>query len=202
MTAAGLDPSRIQERATLLAKVQGAKRKRAAEMDVEMDDVEGEGEDDDDWMDVDGEEAPNKRAKGNAGRAVAVNSRAPRTNRQLAGMRDEGVCFRLSSARCPLTDFVFCCLASGEGRQTAQSWTETTQHARKSWGERSRYQSQDGTHMSFSLAFPSDNLGILQPKHLFGIFTPSSHPLSATDCSFYLQLANARVERQTADKAF
>jgi len=100
MTAAGLDPSRIQERATLLAKVQGAKRKRAAEMDVDMDDVEGEGEDEGDWMDVDGEEAPNKRAKGNAGRAVAVNSRAPRTNRQLAGMRDEGVCFRLSSARC------------------------------------------------------------------------------------------------------
>jgi nucleolar GTP-binding protein len=93
MTAAGLDPSRIQERATLLAKVQGAKRKRAAEtMDVDMDDAEGNGEDEGDWMDVDGEDTPNKRARGNTGAVVAVNSRAPRTNRQLAGMRDTAVC--------------------------------------------------------------------------------------------------------------
>lgn len=90
MTAAGLDPSRIQERATLLAKVQGAKRKRGAEMDVDMDD--GGGEDEGDWMDVDGEDTPNKRAKGDAGRVVAMHSRAPRTNRQLAGMRDDAVC--------------------------------------------------------------------------------------------------------------
>jgi len=91
MTAAGLDPSRIQERAILLAKVQGAKRKRVEEIDIDMEDVEGDGdaEEEGDWMDVDGEDQPNKRAKGNAGRAVAVSSRAPRTNRQLAGMRDE-----------------------------------------------------------------------------------------------------------------
>jgi len=145
MTTAGLDPSRIQERATLLAKMQGAKRKRAADMDVDMDDVEGDGEDEGDWMDVDGEETSNKRVKGNTGRVVAVNSRAPRTNRQLAGMRDEGVCFSLSSAGHIFTDFVFYRLASIESRQTAQSWTETTQHARKSWRERSCYQSQDGT---------------------------------------------------------
>ena len=51
MTKAGLDPSRIQERAEMLAKVQGAKRKRQreedeAEMDVdeEMGDESGEGD--------------------------------------------------------------------------------------------------------------------------------------------------------------
>ncbi|KAI0665849.1 GTP binding protein 4 [Trametes maxima] len=97
MTKAGLDPSRIQERAEILAKVQGAKRKRqreeeAAEMDVDEamsgddDGADGEGE----WMDVDGDEAPKlKRAKGNSGAVIAKDARHPRSNRQLAGMRDE-----------------------------------------------------------------------------------------------------------------
>lgn len=92
MTAAGLDPSRIQERAVILAKVQAVKRKRAAEMDVDMEDAEGEGDDDEgDWMDVDGEDKPNKRVKGNSGGVVAIDRRGPRTNRQFAGMRDEAV---------------------------------------------------------------------------------------------------------------
>ena len=96
MTKAGLDPSRIQERAEMLAKVQGAKRKRDADdgdEDVEMDD---DGADDDGasgsdkGMDVDDDEsAPTKRAKTNSGRVI--NKRAPRSNRQTAGMRDEGV---------------------------------------------------------------------------------------------------------------
>ncbi|KAL6301282.1 GTP binding protein 4 [Sparassis latifolia] len=87
MTKAGLDPSRIQARAEMLAKAAGVKRKRQreeedAEMDVDMEGDEG------DWMDVDGEEPPsNKRAKANSG--VVVSKRAPRSNRQLAGMRDE-----------------------------------------------------------------------------------------------------------------
>ncbi|KAI0820085.1 GTP binding protein 4 [Trametes gibbosa] len=95
MTKAGLDPSRIQERAEVLAKVHGAKRKREREEDearMEVDaasdaeDGEGEGE----WMDVDGGEAPKlKRAKANSGAVVAKHPRHPRTNRQLAGMRDE-----------------------------------------------------------------------------------------------------------------
>lgn len=93
MTAAGLDPSRIQERAVILAKVQAVKRKRAAEMDVDMDGDEGEGEGDEgDWMDVDSEDKPNKRVKSNSGGVVAVDRRGPRTNRQFAGMRDEAVC--------------------------------------------------------------------------------------------------------------
>ncbi|EMD33797.1 hypothetical protein CERSUDRAFT_108067 [Gelatoporia subvermispora B] len=91
MTKAGLDPSRIQHRAEMLAKVAGEKRKRQREEeDAEMDvDEDGEGAEDA-WMDVDeGSAAPNKRAKSNSGAVVAKNKREPRSNRQLAGMRDE-----------------------------------------------------------------------------------------------------------------
>ncbi|KAG5638221.1 hypothetical protein H0H81_001222 [Sphagnurus paluster] len=91
MTKAGLDPSRIQERATMLAKLHGAKRKRDNEMDVD-EDMEGSGgEEGEGWMDVDGEddEAPKKRVKGNSGGVVAIDRRAPKTDRMVAGMRDE-----------------------------------------------------------------------------------------------------------------
>ncbi|OCH88156.1 GTP binding protein 4 [Obba rivulosa] len=91
MTKAGLNPSRIQQRAELLAKVAGEKRKRAREEEAEMDvDEEGAGAEDA-WMDVDGEEgaAPNKRAKANSGAVVAKGKHEPRSNRQLAGMRDD-----------------------------------------------------------------------------------------------------------------
>ena len=101
MTKAGLDPSRIQERAEMLAKVQGAKRKRNADEDIEMGEGEGEDDDDDDasgldkGMDVDDddddESSPTKRVKTNSG--GVINKRAPRSNRQAAGMRDEGVSF-------------------------------------------------------------------------------------------------------------
>ncbi|KAK0475552.1 P-loop containing nucleoside triphosphate hydrolase protein [Armillaria novae-zelandiae] len=101
MTKAGLDPSRIQDRATVLAKVAGAKRKRAeeAEMDVDGDDMENDGEDDD-GMDVDGEEkAMAKRVKGNSGGVVTIDRRAPKTNRQLAGLRDEGQASKATKLR-------------------------------------------------------------------------------------------------------
>lgn len=80
----------------MLAKVQAAKRKRAdadMDVDVEMDDAEeGEEGNEGDWMDVDDEELPSsKRTKGNSGSVIAKNSRAPRTNRQLAGLRDDQV---------------------------------------------------------------------------------------------------------------
>ncbi|TFY62875.1 hypothetical protein EVG20_g6545 [Dentipellis fragilis] len=89
LTKAGLDTSRLEERAIMLAKVKGAqKRKRDedAEMDVDEEGAEG------DWMDVDeGAEGvtPTKRAKANSGAVIAKNRREPKTNRQLAGMRDE-----------------------------------------------------------------------------------------------------------------
>ena len=55
MTKAGLDPSRIQERADILAKVAGAKRKRQreeeeAEMDVDEDADMGEEGVEGEWM--------------------------------------------------------------------------------------------------------------------------------------------------------
>ncbi|CCL98715.1 uncharacterized protein FIBRA_00719 [Fibroporia radiculosa] len=90
---AGHNPSSIEERAVTLAKIAGAKRKRQREdEDAEMD-VDGEAEadgDEADWMDVDGEEpASRKRAKANSGVVVAKGSREPRSDRRLAGMRDE-----------------------------------------------------------------------------------------------------------------
>lgn len=113
LTAAGLDTSRLEERAIMLAKVKSAqgKRKRGETedgMDVDMDGdgdeapklmgVEGEG----DWMDVDGEQesAPRKRVKTNSGGVVA--KREPRSNRQLAGFRDDAVRFFPTSIPPPL----------------------------------------------------------------------------------------------------
>ncbi|KAG5640547.1 Nucleolar GTP-binding protein 1, partial [Asterophora parasitica] len=76
LTKAGLDPSRIQERAALLAKVQGAKRKQDEDMDMD-EDVDGS---DDEGMDVDGEdEAPKKRGK--MGAVITMNRRAAKTDR-------------------------------------------------------------------------------------------------------------------------
>jgi len=98
LTKAGYDPSRIVERATLIAKARGAqsqvakKRKRDEEMDVDDDGAEVDG--DADWMDVDEEEVSGKRRKGNSGTAVAVTAgrvRAPKTDRTTAGMRNETV---------------------------------------------------------------------------------------------------------------
>lgn len=105
MTKAGLDPSRIQERAEMLAKLQGAKRKRSGEdmdededEDMDSDQEGGEGAagvgGEESWMDVDDdddESAPKKRVKTNSG--GVVNKRVPRSNRQLAGLRDEAVSF-------------------------------------------------------------------------------------------------------------
>ncbi|KIP06114.1 hypothetical protein PHLGIDRAFT_128469 [Phlebiopsis gigantea 11061_1 CR5-6] len=90
LTKAGLNPSRIQERAEILAKAQGAKRKREREEDAEMD-VDGPGAEDGDgeWMDVDEDATPAKRAKANSGAAVTKGRREPATNRQFAGMRDD-----------------------------------------------------------------------------------------------------------------
>lgn len=105
MTMAGLDPSRIQERAEMLAKVAGAKRKRDrdeedAEMDVDGDEEMGD-EAEGEWMDVDEDAAPSKRTKANSGAAIAKAGREPRSNRQFAGMRDEAV-------STPASDFVPC----------------------------------------------------------------------------------------------
>lgn len=97
LTKAGYDPSRIVERATLIAKARGAqfqiaKKRKHDEMDVDDDGAEVDGGAD--WMDVDEEEAGGKRRKSNNATAVAVtvpSIRAPKTDRTAAGMRDETV---------------------------------------------------------------------------------------------------------------
>ncbi|KAL1700264.1 P-loop containing nucleoside triphosphate hydrolase protein [Schizophyllum commune] len=85
MRAAGHDPSRIEGRAKALAKAQKRKRDEEGEEDVEMG--SGSDGDEDDAMDVDGEGAPVKRARTAAG--AVTSRRAPRTNRSLAGLRDD-----------------------------------------------------------------------------------------------------------------
>ncbi len=93
MTKVGYDASKIQQRAEMIAKVQGAKRKwdeTEDDDDEEMelaeggDDAEGAG-----WMDVDEEGAPTKKVKTNSG--GVISKREPKTNRQMAGLRDKGV---------------------------------------------------------------------------------------------------------------
>ncbi|KAJ7641327.1 P-loop containing nucleoside triphosphate hydrolase protein [Roridomyces roridus] len=92
LTKAGLDPSRIVERAGVLS----GKRKRD-DMDVDMEDgEEGPG----DWMDVDGEDGdgtPAKRLRTTAGSVTM--KREPRGNRALAGMRDEAQASRAVKLR-------------------------------------------------------------------------------------------------------
>ena len=147
MTKAGLDPSRIQERAEMLAKLQGAerKRKRDEDGDGDVDMGDEEGADGEGWMDVDDAEVvPTKRAKGNSGGVVAVNPKVPRTNRQLDGMRDKGVRIHLQFSPKMILIFNTCHVAIYQVRQVAQSRATTSQYAGKGWRERSCNQSQNG----------------------------------------------------------
>ncbi|CAE7189143.1 unnamed protein product [Rhizoctonia solani] len=85
LTAAGYDPSRIEERAVILAKAARAKevigkRKRDEDMEVDSD---GDDEGSSDRMDVDEDESP-KKVKTNLG----TSKRAPKTDRQLAGLKN------------------------------------------------------------------------------------------------------------------
>ena len=182
MTNAGLDPSRIQERAEMLAKVAGAKRKRErdeddAGMDVDGDEgmEGGEGE----WMDVDEDAVPSKRTKANSGAAIAKAGREPRSNRQFAGMRDDAV-------GAPVADFVYRAdgllpvIASCEGRQAAELGPERAEHAREGGRVRPRDQNQDGEHPG-----------------------TTSRPVSVADCGLLYSpntssLASGRWARPTA----
>jgi nucleolar GTP-binding protein len=114
LTKAGIDPSRVQERAVVIAKMRAAGRKRKRDEDGMDVDGDGNGDDDDgdNWvsegdgedetmMDVDGEEdgTRHKRGKANSGEVIAHRKRAPRSNRQLIGMRDEAVRLYITSPR-------------------------------------------------------------------------------------------------------
>ncbi|KAI9442475.1 P-loop containing nucleoside triphosphate hydrolase protein [Lactarius indigo] len=106
LTRAGLDPSRVRERAVMIAKMRGGAvtQKRMRNEDEDGMDVDGDGDDEAAWEEVDGGEdvdtmeidgdgedddnSPRKRGKANSG-AVIARKRAPNSNRQLAGLRDE-----------------------------------------------------------------------------------------------------------------
>lgn len=104
LTKAGYDPSKIEERAILLAKAAGAKRKRDEDEDMDVD----EGQEDEDWedeseMEVD-EDSPRKKARTEKGsRVVAVDRRA-RTDRSLAGLGGPEVRLPLRPATAEVTD--------------------------------------------------------------------------------------------------
>jgi nucleolar GTP-binding protein len=124
LTKAGIDPSRVQERAVMIAKVRAAGRKRKRDEDADAMDVDGDGDGDDNWASEGGDEDPtmkeadeeeqgtrhNKRGKANSGIVIA-RKRAPRSNRQLAGLRNEEVRVALCLFPLPVLaltgDFVF-----------------------------------------------------------------------------------------------
>ena len=135
----------------MLAKVAGAKRKRQreeedAEMDVDEDTEMGEGGEDE-WMDVDGEEAPqSKKAKTNLGAVVAKGARHPRSNCQLVCMRDEAVSSQPTVYKNALGLTSCWASASIKSSQAAESRSERAQHAYACTRgrERSCYQGQNG----------------------------------------------------------
>lgn len=90
LTKAGIDPSRIVERARLLAKARGAQRKRKRDEDEEMEVDDDENEGSDTMMDVDDADSPRKRQKGINGAAQIAphGKRVPKTDRTTIGMRD------------------------------------------------------------------------------------------------------------------
>ena len=157
MTRAGLDPSRIQERAEMLAKVAGAKRKRQreeeeAEMEVD-EDAEGSGDDDGEGMEIDGDEAPRlKRARANSGAVVAKGARHPRSNRQLAGMRDEAVSATSFASASVDAQWTGASAASVKSGQAAEPRPAGAQHARARRRGRPRDQGQNGASFPFRAA--------------------------------------------------
>jgi hypothetical protein len=88
LTRAGYDPSRIEERAKMLAKIQGSKRRRedvSEGDDVDMDSADGASEDE--AMEVDGAHKSAKRAKTTSGRVTT--KRVPASDRQMTGLKNE-----------------------------------------------------------------------------------------------------------------
>jgi nucleolar GTP-binding protein len=207
LTKAGIDPSRVQERAVMIAKMRGAGHKR--KRDEDGMDVDGDDEDGDNWvsegdgedetmMDVDGDEGEedgtgHKRGKANSGAIIGLRKRTPRSNRQLAGMRDEAVrcCYAQHHPLSSRPSFPFSKgadeissffpVANIQGDAITESWTARAQHACESRRERPRYQSQNGA-FAFSyfknfirvlLSLAGHGVGVLT---FFFFFVSSSTP--------------------------
>lgn len=208
LTKAGIDPSRVQERAVMIAKIRavGLKRKR----DEDGMDVDGDGdgdEDGDNWvsegdgedetmMDVDGDEGEedgtrHKRGKANSGAAIAHQKRTPRSNRLLAGLRDEAVrcCHTHHHPLSPRPSFrvlmrifffFLFLVANIQSDAITESWTARAQHACESGRERSRYQSQNG---AFCVCFLFWKFHLGSPSFLF--ILGWGHSMSALSVIFF-----------------
>jgi nucleolar GTP-binding protein len=194
MTKAGLDPSKIERRAEMIAKVRGAERKRKREQEENEMDVDDDGEEgpdgsngnDEEWMDVDGEggaggsTTPNKRRKSNTGTSVTKKGKGhqPRTNRQLAGLRDESVRKHRFCILFELSTLVFITLFSFFASSIQQAHKavklrnlgqrERNMHAKA--GESDRAIRVKMVILPFNLHFSCVDLLhllVLQPKHLY-----------------------------------
>jgi len=143
LTKAGIDPSRIVERAQLIAKARGAERKRKREDDNEMEVDDPKEGSEEDWMDVDDDAQPRKRQKINGGAAQVVphDKRQPRSDRTTIGMRDATVGLRFN----PLClQFLTLCTANIKGDQTTQLGSATAKYACQSRRVGSCHTCQDG----------------------------------------------------------
>lgn len=204
LTKAGIDPSRVQERAVMIAKVRAVGRKR--KRDEDGMDVDGDGnsdEDGDNWvsegdgedetvMDVDGDEGEDgtrhKRGKANSGAAIAHQKRTPRSNRLLAGLRDEAVRCCYTHHHHPLSPrpsfrvlmSFFFLVANIQSDAITESWTARAQHACESRRERPRYQSQNGA-FAFVFLFWKFHSG--SPSFLF--ILGWGHSVSALSVNFF-----------------
>jgi nucleolar GTP-binding protein len=97
---AGYDPSTLEERATLLAKARGlvGRKRGAGDMDFDGEEdeeeawgSEGEDEEGDESMEVDGDEQANKKRRTSGVTSiVSKGKRVPKTDRQTAGLKDDG----------------------------------------------------------------------------------------------------------------
>lgn len=183
LTKAGFDPSRIEERAALLAKAAGMKRKRTsgdedgdAEMGVDeggwVDEPEAEAEV---RMEVDGEGAHKTRKmmrteKGARKAVVFKVDRKPRTDRSVAGMSDATVSFHacpFSISFVPIESIVS--LANREGEEESRDGGAQDERYRAEARVRSRDTYQEGQSTSTTYYTPPvANSGLpFQPKHLF-----------------------------------
>lgn len=114
---------------------------------MDVDEQEEDWEDESEGMDVDGEErAPAKRAKTNSG-TVLAKSRQPRTNRQVAGLRDQAVRDHEWFQHLLLTSRPT--VASEQGGQTTQPWPKGAELACQSRRSRSPHPYQNGVSAFF-----------------------------------------------------
>lgn len=150
LTKAGIDPSRVLERAQVLAKARATERKRKREEEENEMELDEQAEGGDDWMDVDDDAQPRKRQKTEGG-TVALGphgKRQPKSDRATIGMRDASVCLRVGCAR---LRGLISLTANLQSHQAAQFGPAGAQPAGESWRVGSRDSGQNGELHSLSV---------------------------------------------------